>query len=168
MHVRASAAEWVGLDTVEVYANGAYTIPAPAGQLPDPVLPIYCFTTRTVPSTRCGQAIGGARPLTIATVEVRPGHRRVEASIDLPIDVDQVVARNRVGATGRDLWLVVRAASRRSLFPVVPDDVDDGDVTIAELVDGLVPDGQGNLPQAISNPIFVDTDGGGWRAPFAP
>lgn len=168
LHVRAAAAEWVGLDTIEVYANGAFTIPVPGGTLPDPVRPIYCFSSRAIAPARCAQAIGGVRPLAITVIELKTGHRRVEAAIDLPLDVEPIVGKNRSGATGRDFYLLGRAASRRSLFPVVPTDLDPDDVTIAALIDGAVPDGLGNLPQAITNPIFVDADGGGYRAIFAP
>jgi len=54
------------------------------------------------------------------------------------------------------------------LWPVIPQAVDAAVVPVATLVAGTALVGQGVPALAFTNPVFVDVDGGGWRAPFAP
>jgi hypothetical protein len=49
---------------------------------------------------------------------------------------------------------------------VIPQGVP-SDVPMADVVAGKLT-GRGVTPLAFTNPVFVDADGGGYRAPFAP
>jgi hypothetical protein len=169
VHVEAQAAEWAPFDTVELYANAAFTIPPPAGQQPDPLLPVLCFTARATPSMRCAQAVGGARPLTVTRVPVGgAGAARLRAVVDVSVVVADVTGRTRAGARGKDFWLLARVTGLTGLWPVIPQAVDATVVPVADLVAGKPLLSQGVPALAFTNPVFVDVDGGGWRAPFAP
>jgi hypothetical protein len=167
VHVDAQAAEWAPFDTIEIYANAAFTIPPPAGQQPEPLLPLLCFTARATPSQRCTMAVGGARPLTIAREPVG-GAARLHAVADASLVVSDVAAHTRAGARGKDFWMLARVTGLTGLWPVIPQAVDATAVPVATLVAGGPLVGQGVPALAFTNPVFVDVDGGGWRAPFAP
>ncbi len=77
-----------------------------------------------------------------------------------------MLARQRAGGSGKDLWIVARATGDVGLFPTVPQGIDPADV--AALVDGGSLSGRGVGALAFTNPVFVDVDGNGWKAPFAP
>jgi len=169
VHVDAQAAEWAPFDTIEIYANAAFTIPPPAGQQPEPLLPLLCFTARATPSMRCAQAVGGARPLTVAREAVgNAGAARLHAVADASLVLSDVTAHQRAGARGKDFWLLARVTGLTGLWPVIPQAVDAAVVPVATLVAGTPLVGQGVPALAFTNPVFVDVDGGGWRAPFAP
>jgi hypothetical protein len=167
VHVDAQAAEWAPFDTIEIYANAAFTIPPPAGQQPDPLLPLLCFTARATPSQRCTMAVGGARPLTIAREAVGSA-ARLHAVADASLIMSDVPAHTRAGARGKDFWMMARVTGLTGLWPVIPQAVDSTVVPVATLVAGGPLVGQGVPALAFTNPVFVDADGGGWRAPFAP
>ena len=110
---------------------------------------------------------------------VRPGRvavfllRRDAAERDqTDVAVAKLLARNPPGARGKDLWLLARAFGDRSLFPVVPGGLRTGpgaaDTSISSLVNGTPVTSSGAYPLAFTNALFVDVDGGGWRAPFQP
>ena len=169
VHVDAQAAEWAPFDTIEIYANAAFTIPPPAGQQPEPLLPLLCFTARATPSLRCTMAAGGARPLTVAREPVgNAGAARLHAIADASLVVSDVAAHERAGARGKDFWLLARVTGLTGLWPVIPQAVDATVIPVATLVAGTPLVGQGVPALAFTNPVFVDVDGGGWRAPFAP
>ncbi|HUS66812.1 MAG TPA: hypothetical protein VMZ28_19880 [Kofleriaceae bacterium] len=168
VHVKASAPDWVPFDSIELYANNAFVIPPPPGQQPEPLIPILCFTARVPASSRCQAAIGGARPLTVSTVDLGGGYKRLEAQVDTTLAVADVQGRVRAGAVGKDFWIVARVAGLVGLYPVIPANVDGKIVPLADLVAGKALRGQGVPALAFTNPVFVDADGGGWRAPFAP
>src|SRR5262249_29586270 len=145
-----------------------FDVPPPSAA--EPLVPALCFTTRAAPSMRCQMAIGGARPMTVTPVETVPGvasSRRLDITIDATLDVDAALARVRPGATGRDLWVVMRATGDVGLFPVIPFGLDSS-TSLTSLVDTGDTTGNGVPALAFTNPVFVDVDGGGWRAPFAP
>jgi hypothetical protein len=167
VHVEAQAADWAPFDTIELYANASFTIPPPAGQQPEPLLPVLCWTARATPSARCAQAVGGARPLTMASESVG-GAQRLHAVADASLAVADVAARTRAGARGKDFWLLARVTGLTGLWPLIPQSVDATAVPVADLVAGKPLVGQGVPALAFTNPVFVDADGGGWRAPFAP
>jgi hypothetical protein len=164
VHVAVTTPAWAPVDLVEVFANNTFDVPVPKGETPAPLVPALCFTSRTTPSARCRMAIGGARPMTVTAVG-----ERLEISVDAQVDPAALAARQRAGASGSDLWLVARASGDVGLFPVIPVAVDET-VPIADLVDqGLAALAGTGIPAlAFTNPVFVDVDGGGWRAPFAP
>jgi hypothetical protein len=169
IHLAVQTPPWAPVDTVEVFANTTYDVPAgPDG--PAAMVPSLCFTSRATPSMRCAMALGGPRPLTVTRVETVPGQpssARLEIVIDAnDVTPDALAARQRAGAHGPDLWLVARASGDVGLFPVIPLRVDPS-VSIADLVDRGDLAGRGVPALAFTNPIFVDVDGGGWRAPFA-
>jgi hypothetical protein len=169
VHVEAQAAEWAPFDTIELYANAAFTIPPPAGEQPEPLLPLYCFTARATPSLRCTMAVGGARPLTVTREPVGgSGAARLHAVVDFSLVVADVAAHERAGARGKDFWLLARVTGLTGLWPVIPQAVDATVVPVATLVAGTPLVNQGVPALAFTNPVFVDADGGGWRAPFAP
>jgi hypothetical protein len=52
------------------------------------------------------------------------------------------------------------------LYPTVPQGIDPS-IPIADLIAGNLAD-RGVTALAFTNPVYVDADGNGWRAPFAP
>jgi hypothetical protein len=169
VRVDVTAPSWAPVDTVEIFANNTFDVPAPKGMQPQPLVPVLCFTSRMTPSARCQQAVGGARMLMTRLVRVGNGPNapeRFEASVDVVLDAAEVAARTRMGAQGRDFWLLARAFGNVGLFPVVP--VLDEAVPTSELVENLQLDGRGIPALAFTNAVFVDVDGNGYKAPFAP
>jgi len=169
VHVDVTAPPWAPIDTIELFANSTFDIPLPKGMEQQKLVPLLCFTTRATPSARCQAAVGGARPLTVRTVETVAGvaaSARLEASIDAVVDAADVAARTRTGAQGRDFWILARTFGDVGLFPVVP--VLDEPVSTTDLVEQKPLQGKGVPAFAFTNAVFVDVDGGGWRAPFSP
>jgi hypothetical protein len=171
LSLRVQTPTWAPVDTVEVFANETFDIPPPKGQAPAPLVPVLCWTTRGAPSARCMMALNQDKTtgLVWSTVDVPGGGQRLEAKIDVMVDAATLLAHQRQGARGQDLWLVARATGDVGLFPTVPlgltDVADVGpivDMGTAALAGKCAP------ALAFTNPVFVDVDGGGWRAPFAP
>lgn len=168
LSIEVSSPVWVPFDTVEVFANNTFDIP---GLKPGALVPALCFTTKTTPSARCALAIGGARTMTVTSTETQAG---VPASILLKavievndVDAATISSQQRKGARGKDLWLVVRAFGDVGLFPVIPRGVPKS-ASLTDLVNNKALTGIGVPALAFTNPIFVDADGGGWKAPFSP
>src|SRR5262249_29149229 len=100
------------------------------------------------------------------------GFSRWRAELDVTLSAKDVAAR--AGASGQDAWLVFRARGDRAIFPLLFDNVVT-DATLPQLVDGgdagaidAALRGHGVPATAITAPVYVDFDGGGYRAPFAP
>jgi hypothetical protein len=171
IHVAVTTPLWAPVDTVEIFANNTFDIPVPSGEQPGVLVPAICYTTRATPSARCAMGIGGARPLTVTSVETVPGvaaSARLDITLDITdVDADMLLARQRAGAQGRDLWLVARATGETGLFPVIPTLVDPT-VPLADLVDTVNLAGRGVPSLAFTNAILVDVDGNGWKGPFQP
>jgi hypothetical protein len=53
------------------------------------------------------------------------------------------------------------------MFPTIPAGVDVKAATVDQLIAGNT-QGIGVGALAFTNPVYVDVDGNGWRAPFAP
>ncbi len=171
LHVEARVVTpaWAEVDTIEIFANATFDT-LKKGGTPAPLQPVLCGTTRAAPSARCAGAIGGARALMVRRVEAfagDPNTARLELTLEAQVDPAELAARNRAGAAGADLWLLARATGDRGLFPVIPVGIDPS-VPLADLVERGDLAGRGVPALAFTNPIFVDVDGGGWRAPFAP
>ncbi len=165
--IRVQAPSWAEVDTIEVFANSTFDIPEPKGSPTQLLTPVVCFTSRMLPTQRCSGAVGGARPLAWSKVEATPGGGwRWDATVTAMVDAADLLARQRAGAVGRDLWMVARATGDVGLFPFIPGGIADP-AEVARLVEGQPLDGLGVPSLAFTNPIFVDVDGGGWRAPFA-
>jgi hypothetical protein len=109
--------------------------------------------------------------INLASLSGPGGFKRYEGTVTVTIDVGDIV--NRTGATGTDAWLVFRVRGDRAIFPLVTDGAIDA-TTQSVLLGGdptaiaaaLAHKGKGAM--AFTAPIFVDFDGGGYRAPFAP
>lgn len=168
VHVAVTSPEWAPVDTVEIFANETFTVPTPKGMEPEPLRPALCYTSREPAPARCASAIGGPRPLVATLVEDTPGQTaHWEISVDDTVDPETLLARQRAGARGQDLWLVARTTGDVGLYPMIPTGLDPA-TPIAELVDDLDLIGRGVPGLAFTNAIFVDGDGGGWRGPFQP
>jgi len=109
--------------------------------------------------------------MTVNTVTVATGFTRFEATVTVTLAASDLA--NRAGATGSDAWLVFRARGRSGIFPLLINDVVT-DATKAVLLGGDLASiraalvDKGPMAMAITAPVFVDFDGNGYRAPFAP
>jgi hypothetical protein len=171
IHVGVQSPGWMQVDTVEIFANNTFDVPPPKGATLEMAQPALCFTSRPTPNARCQAAIGGARPLTVKSVVTVAGvasSTRLEISIDVTdVTPEMLVAGQRAGAMGQDLWLMARATGGTALFPVIPIGIDPS-IKISDLLAGASLAGTGVPALAFTNAVFVDVDGGGWRAPFQP
>jgi len=157
--------DWAEFDTLEVFANST---PDPIGKDDNTTLvPLKCWTNRTLTAKdACALASLAAEPLAVTLA-----NGRYEATLTVTLDASDIDTRQ--GATGKDAWLVFRARGNRAIFPIMPKDaittatqaaILSGDP--AQLRAALV--GVGVPAEAVTAPVFVDFDGGGYRAPFAP
>lgn len=162
---------WAEINTIEVFANETVDV---GGDASDPALqPRFCFTTRQnlLENDTCALADGGARPLTMATEAMGDGITRYRGTASITLTPSDI--QNRAGATGQDAWFVVRVYGQRSIFPLLLNGVV-SDTTIDTLVSGdagernAILDGAGVPAAAFTAPIYVDFDGGGYTAVFAP
>lgn len=168
---------WAVIDTLEVFANATPEIRPDVNALQ----PFLCFTSRD-PGTLhaddvCAAGVHGAQPMTVTLETVAPGFERHVAAVQVTVNVADVDMVNRAGASGQDAWLVVRARGNRAIFPVMLDDViaaDNLDDNLDILVAGTpeeqaaVLDAKGVPAMAMTAPVYVDFDGGGYRAIFSP
>jgi hypothetical protein len=172
IHVEVHAPVWSPIETIELFANNTFDIPAPKGTEETPLQPIICFTSRTPATDRCKNAIGGARALPAATaVETVAGVAssvRLEYKIDInDVDPDAIAGRNRAGAMGKDIWLVARCLGDTGLFPMIPDQISGSPMDLVDDLAAHLPN-NGIPALAFTNAIFVDVDGTGWRGIFQP
>jgi hypothetical protein len=175
LDVTVISADWAEFDTLEVFAN---TTPGPLGSDDVTVLvPLKCWTSRALASLAakdpCLQASLAPEPLAV-TLATLPGggFRRYEATVEITLDASDIATR--AGATGTDAWLVFRARGDRGIFPILTDADTISDATLPALLSGDMTAiasalaGRGIPAAAFTAPVFVDFDGGGYRAPFAP
>ncbi|MBV8759241.1 MAG: PHP domain-containing protein [Deltaproteobacteria bacterium] len=171
------SADWAPFDTLEVFANT--TPDAIKGKDADSALiPLKCWTSRTIASFNandpCAKASLAAEAMTVnlATLPGGGGFKRYEATVTVTLDASDITTR--AGATGKDAWLVFRARGDRGIFPILPKGDTISDTTMPALLTGdratidTALTGHGISAEAVTAPIFVDFDGGGYRAPFAP
>jgi hypothetical protein len=108
----------------------------------------------------------------LATLAGGGGFKRYEATVQVTLDAADIATR--AGATGRDAWLVFRARGDRGIFPILLKSDTVSDTTMPALLSGDMSAiatalrGHGVPAEAITAPVFVDFDGQGYRAPFAP
>ena len=171
------SADWAPFDTLEVFAN---TTPDPikGKDAVSALIPLKCWTSRTLTSLDaldpCKQAALAPEAMTVNLVNLAGGggYHRYEATVTVTLDATDI--RTRAGATGTDAWLVFRARGDRGIFPILPKGDTVTDTTMPALMSGdrtmidaaLL--GHGISAEAVTAPVFVDFDGGGYRAPFAP
>lgn len=164
--LEAQAAEWAPLDTMEVFANNTFDPPGSSDLTLKPLVPVVCFSSAAMLSERCRGALYSG-----ALIEQRdvlgPGRVRLRYKVEVEVEVAKLLTRNRAGAAGQDLWLVARAFGDRALFPVLASGIDTN-VPMSAILAGDPLLDSGVFPMALTNPIFVDMDGGGWRGPFQP
>jgi hypothetical protein len=167
--------DWAEIDTLEVFANATPDIDIRTQDTA--LVPMKCWTNRPLasldPADPCLAATLPPEAMTIA-LQTLPGggnFRRYQFTVTVTIDAMDIV--NRAGATGQDAWLVFRVRGDRGIFPIMADDSIDA-TTLPVLLAGDMDQiaqalvGRGFPAQAFTAPIFVDFDGGGYRAPFAP
>ena len=174
--VTITSPEWAAIDTLEVFANSTPD-PVTAPNSPTLLVPHQCWTTRNLGSLAasdpCRQASVAPEAMNVQLVTVGGGnsHRRYEATVTVTLDAQDIV--NRAGATGTDAWLVFRVRGDTGIFPLLPNGAIT-DATRAALLGGdpaqirAALAGLGVPASAFTTPVFVDFDGGGYRAPFAP
>ncbi|MEZ4367753.1 MAG: CehA/McbA family metallohydrolase [Kofleriaceae bacterium] len=167
------APDWAAIDTLEVFANA--TPPSPGD--PTALVPLKCWTSRdvgTLPAADpCALAPLTAEAMVVTLVDLGGGFSRYEVTMSITLDPADVAAATRAGATGTDAWFVLRARGDRAIFPVMTQGAIDPAV-LPTLVAGdpvaidAAMQGRGVQAAAMTAPIYVDFDGGGYRAPFAP
>jgi hypothetical protein len=171
--VRIVSPDWAELDTLEVFANTTPGAPPRTGDLT--LAPLQCFTSRPLgtigPTEPCARARLAPQSMNVSLVSVGGGFRRFEATTTITLAAADILTRP--GATGRDAWLVFRVRGNSAVFPVLYEGVYD-DTTRDVLLGGDLAmirtalTGRGPNANVITAPVFVDFDGGGYRAPFAP
>ena len=104
-------------------------------------------------------------------MDVGNGFMRHESSKGLVVTPSDIVTRS--GGTGQDVWIVARVRGDRAIYPLFVGNLMDGkpaslfvDGPSAELEAAL--EGQGRPVSAFTSAFFIDFDGGGYLAPFAP
>lgn len=171
LNVEVTSPDWAEFDTIEVFANQTPT--SPPGAVTS-IAPLRCWTTRsaTLAATDpCKMAHLAASPLAVGKLTTAPGPR-LFATTTIVINATDVPTRT--GKTGEDAWLVIRARGDRGIFPIMSNGLLSDPGMLNTVVTGTTSEIQAALAhkgapaQAFTAPIFVDFDGGGYRAPFAP
>ncbi len=175
--VDITAADWAKVDTLEVFANATPATPV-TGTTPTALQPLQCFTTRDLgtldPADPCLLAPLPPQAMTLTLVDLGGGVARYEATVTIALSATDIAAATRAGATGTDAWVAFRASGDRGILPLLSLHALTAD-TLATFVAGTdaaaldaALDGHGIPAVAISAPVFLDFDGGGYLAPFAP
>jgi hypothetical protein len=174
LNVTMIAADWAKFDTLEVFANSTPEPPKDDTTL----APLKCWTARPLASLDAKDpcVIASLAPeamtVTLANVSGPGNYRRYEATVQVTLDASDIT--NRAGASGQDAWLVFRVRGDRGIFPLLLKGDTVTDTTLPILMSGDMTaigaalDGHGVPAAAFTAPVFVDFDGGGYRAPFAP
>ncbi len=173
-NVTLTAADWAEFDTLEVFAN-ATPDALPGDAKITTMVPLKCYTSRALNTVTgkdpCALAALAPEAMTVTLAPFGNGFQRYQATVAVTLDVSDIATRT--GATGKDAWVVFRVRGNRSIFPVWPSDAVTPD-TQAALLGGdfatirTALTGIGVSAAAFTAPVFVDFDGGGYRAPFAP
>jgi hypothetical protein len=172
--VTITSPDWAVFDTLEVFANATPGAPASTGSTS--LVPLKCWTTRAIAALNamdpCALAPITPEAMTVQTIAVGGGYNLYKAVVTVTLEAADI--RNRAGATGRDAWLVFRARGDQAIFPVMVQTALSTDAALAAALSGdpaqlaAAMTGNGVPAQAITAPVFVDFDGGGYKAPFAP
>ena len=176
LQVTITSPTWADVDTLEVFANAAPTTPVPDG-MPTALTTLACWTSRPLanldPADPCRAAAVAPQTMTVQSMAVPgPGNARVLRAV-VTVTIAAADIPRMTGATGTDAWLVFRARGGKAIFPLLQGDLID-DTTLPVLVAGTQPQldqilaSGGVSAAAFAAPVFVDFDGGGYRAPFSP
>lgn len=176
LDVTVTAADWAQFDTLEVFAN---TTPDPVGKDDNTTLvPLKCYTSRNLAALdakdpcKLAALAPEAMTVTLANLPGSGSYKRYEANVTVTLDPADIATR--AGATGKDAWLVFRARGDRGIFPILLKSDTVSATTLPALLSGDTQTinaalaGHGVGATALTSPVFVDFDGGGYRAPFAP
>ena len=152
LHVRVQSPTWAPFDRVELFKDQVYDR--------QPNAPYVCGLDPCGPGQVCwqGQCVADAFAPSVAMevdppiVDAEDGGQRYEITESFEL------------TSAEDGWVVVRVRGATPLFPVLPNQVGwpDG----ADPVDD--PPTLGVPALAMTNPIYVDVGGDGWRPPLAP
>lgn len=177
LDVTVTAPDWADFDTLEIFANATPDTPV-QGTTPVSLIPLRCWTTRPLATLSsmdpCKLAPMAPATMTVTNQSVGTGggYHRLVATVQIRLTAADI--RNRAGATGQDAWLVIRARGDKAEFPILAQQMlDDTNLPIlvrgnAGEIDTLLRGGIGVSAAAFTAPIFLDFDGGGYRAPFKP
>jgi len=175
LNVIVASPDWAEIDTLEVFTNATPEIDIRTQNTA--LVPHKCWTSRNPamldPADPCLAATLPPEQVQIQLASLPgPGNfRRYQLSIT--VTIDQADIDNRPGATGQDAWIVFRVRGDRGIFPIMPDEAIDA-TTLPVLLAGDMDQiaqalrGKGVPAEAFTAPVFIDFDGGGYRAPFAP
>ncbi len=171
INIDMQSPNWAQVDTIEIFSNATPEV----GRLTVSALqPVACFTTRTDldEADPCSLAgIGGAGTLTVNEVDLGGGFSRFEAAISLSLSPADIPVRD--GAQGTDAWFVVRVRGTDAIYPLVIGNLLNQD-NVSTFVEGNANDvnaaleGRGRPATALTSAFYVDFDGGGYTAQFAP
>ncbi len=172
--VVATSADWVQFDTIEVFVSSTFD---PVDDDVTFLTPTMCFTSRDplamMPTDPCLAApLGGAQAMTVTQEAVGGGYNRSRAEVTFTLAAGD--APVRAGATGEDVWVMVRVRGQKAVFPVLVDALLDDGPTLDAVLTGNPTQldaalmNRGVPAAAFTAATLVDFDGSGWRAPFAP
>jgi len=176
LDVTVTSPEWAPVDTLEVFANSTPDIVHGDGITA--LTPLHCWTSRALgtldPADRCVAAAIAPETAAFPLVMLSGpgGFKRYQTTITVTLDATDIV--NRTGATGQDAWLVFRVRGDVGIFPLMTQKI----IVDAPMLATLLAGDPAQLATALAHtgvpaiaftaPVFVDFDGGGYRAPFAP
>jgi hypothetical protein len=177
--VTITSPDWAEFDTLEVFANSTPDALA-NNQQESTLVPLKCWTSRPLislvaadPCTRAAIA-PELMNVQLSNVSGGGGFQRYEATVSVTLDANDVAAATRAGHTGTDAYLVFRVRGDRAIFPLLTGSGAFDDTTRTAIMSGNATQlrtalaGKGVPAEAFTSPVFVDFDGGGYRAPFAP
>lgn len=171
LNVEVTAPDWAEFDTIEVFANQTPQSPPSAVTS---LTPLRCWTTRAATldaKDPCKLAPLAPAALAVGKLTNAPGPR-LFATTTIVINASDIPTR--AGKTGTDAWLVIRVRGDRGIFPIMSNGLLGDAALLNTVVTGTTDQihaalaHKGAPAQAFTAPIFVDFDGGGYRAPFAP
>ncbi len=165
---------WAPFDTIEVFTNQTPEV----GLSPDlddvALRPLLCLTSRPLasldPLDVCNEAPIAPAPLVVTQVPVGVSGRWQSSTTIAVAKTDLPIVANTVS---EDAWFVFRVRGSRGLFPQSMEYILTSS-NIATFVSGsdsdreALLDVEGPTATAVTSAVFVDFDGGGYRAIFAP
>ena len=175
--VTLTSPDWAEFDTLEVFANSTPDA-LRNGNEETTLVPLKCWTSRTLGTLMttdpCMRATIAPESMTVQLQNVPGGggYQRYEASVNITLDAADIVTR--MGHTGTDAFLVFRVRGDRAIFPLLTGAGTFDATTRSAIMSGNPTQlrtalaGKGVPAEAFTAPVFVDFDGGGYRAPFAP
>jgi hypothetical protein len=172
--ISVQSPSWAEFDVIEIFANAVPDVNGASTVL----APVKCYVTvdpKTLnPNDPCASAPLPAEQFDVDLVNVGgPEFQRFEAQLTLVLAADDPIHPD--GGTGDDAWVVVRARGGRAIYPLLLNELlgEEG-VDINVLVTGepgavdTLLRANGVPASAFTAPIYLDLDGGGYVAPFAP